>query len=247
MLFKFPQKKIVLECFTTRQSILETAPVTPAVKHFPNWWKALPNSYREKSKLFEPPTMKSCAGMVDYYRKSIVLPLWSDLAVDIQKDLKEYRWQFSDGKSVVSYHDIDAQAKGFMASYVHLKIMSPWIFKCKEDINWVWSHPAYNYQDSNYVASLPAIVSYKQQSETNINILISNEKTQKILIPQGQPMVFMTPMSDRKVEIIRHLVSKEEYEKMLAPIERISFRHKFYNIVKRKEQFKDCPFKNHLR
>ena len=59
--------------------------------------------------------------------------------------------------------------------------MSPWLFSCKEDINWVWSHPAYNYQDSNYVVSLPAIVSYRQQSETNINILISNEKTQNIL------------------------------------------------------------------
>jgi hypothetical protein len=66
-------------------------------------------------------------------------------------------------------------------------------------------------------------------------------------IPQGQPMAFLTPMSDRKVEIARHVISKEEWNKKYGMANQISFVNKYKNVVDRVKQFSDCPFHNHTK
>lgn len=247
MIFKFPQKKIVLDCFTNRPSVIKLSPISPAIMHTPNWWKVLPNSYRPKNTPFDfdRATMKSCDGMIDYYKESVVIPMWSDLAISIDKNNKKYHWQFSDGISNVGSHAVE-QSSGFLSSYFSLKLISPWLFKTKEDIKWVWSHPVYNYEKSNDVVSLPAIVSYRYQTANHIHLFISFEKNQTIIIPHGQPMVFMTPMTDRKVEVVRHLVSDAEYIKIHGNSEKISFKNKYKKIIASAKQFEKCPFKNHM-
>lgn len=245
MLFKFPQKKIVLDCFTTYEHILETAPIVPAMKLIPDWWKELPNGYRDNEGRILP-TMRSCVGMVDYYKKSIVMPLWSDLLIKV-RSATDYNWAFSDEFSEASYHPLEKQAAGFLANYAHIKLESPWRLKCKEDIQWIWSHPAYSFSDNHHTVSLPGIVSYKKQHGTNVNILIHAEKEKEIFIPQGQPLIHMTPMSDRKIEIVRHLVNEREYSRITQNSRSISFLRKYDVFNKRLEQFKDCPFHNHIK
>jgi len=246
MLFKFPQKKIVLDCFTTNEHILKTAPIVPAVKLMPDWWKNLPKSYQGEGEgsFFPKPTMKHCIGMVDYYTKSIVMPLWSDLAINI-KSQTEYEWQFSDLFSTASPHNISQQASGFLSGYAHIKLNSPWIFNTKEHISWVWSHPVYSYPNSNSVVCFPAVLDYRMQHGTNINLLVNTDTPKTIIIPQGQPMVHMTPMSDRKVEIVRHLISKEELAQKTSDSTPITFLSKYRKIIDRTEQFSDCPYHNH--
>jgi len=241
MLFKFPKKKIVLDCFTHLEHILTTAPIVPAMKLIPEWWKGLPNYHFDEHSAAERSTMKSCAGMVDYYKTSIVIPLWSDLAVDLIS-CDQYKWTYADTMSSVNHHNLKDQATGFLNNYVHIKLKSPWLFKTKEKINWVWSHPTYSFPNSHNIVSLPGVVNYFDQRGTNINLLFFAENKTKILIPQGHPMVHMTPMSDRKVEIIRHLVSYQEFAKIGNIGTPITFKQKYENIKKRRTQFEDCPY-----
>jgi hypothetical protein len=58
-------------------------------------------------------------------------------------------------------------------------------------------------------------------------------------------MVHLLPMSDRNVEIVRHLVSDEEYKRMETCANTIKFIKKYQNIVKKVKQFEKCPYKNH--
>jgi len=242
MLFKFPQKKIVLDCFTTKSYAVEYAPINFAIKHIPDWWKNLPTSFvSDKNQFTEHGTMKGCVGMVDYYKKSIAVPLWSDLSIKIFQD-KTFAWQFSDGETAAVQHPIKKQATGFLNSYEHLKIDSPWLFKSEKDIYWLWSHPTYNYAHSNDICSIPGITSFYHQHATNINIMINVEKEKKILIPQGKPMTLITPMSDRKVEIVRHLIGVEEFIKLRDRSTTIKFISKYKEIIKRRKQFADCPY-----
>jgi hypothetical protein len=244
MIFKFPKKKIVLDCFTTKEGVLATAPIVPAIKLIPDWWKKLPQSYKEFD--FIPTgTMKNCTGMVEYYKKSIVLPLWSDLIVEINSP-SEYRWQFADRSSSVNSHNMDKQATDFLKNYIHLKLISPWFFKTKESINWVWSHPAYSYPNSNSVVSLPAVVNYSQQNTSNINLLFDSGSPKTVVIGHGQPMVHITPMSDRKVEICRHLISEKEWLQLKDLNNNpICFVNSYIKRMNKKEQFKNCPYNNH--
>jgi hypothetical protein len=244
ILFKFPQKKIVLDCFTTKVHVLETAPIVPAIKLMPEWWKQLPNSIFMEGTLGEMSTMRSCVGMTDYYKKSIAIPMWSDLRINIESSTS-YGWQFSDPLSQAQYHDMKKQATGFLDGYAHVKLVAPWYLKTKEDVSWVWSHPAYSFPDSHNIVPLPGVVNFLHQRALNANMLFFAEKPKTIFIPQGQTLAHLIPMSDRKVEIVRHLVNEKEYERIASISTPITFMKKYENNIKRKEQFKDCPFHNH--
>ena len=83
MIFKFAQKKIVLDCFTTNPEVVEYAPISYAIKHIPQWWKDLPETYLSEDGFTNRGTMRYCAGMVDYYKKSIAIPMWADFSLKI--------------------------------------------------------------------------------------------------------------------------------------------------------------------
>jgi len=242
ILFKFPKKKIVLDCFTFSETTLKTAPIANAIKIIPEWWKKLPDSYFDSKDLEPHGTMKRCVGMVEYYKKSIAMPLWTDLIIKINKD-RSYNWQFSDMSSNAAHHETEFQATNFLVNYGHVKFITPWRFKCKEDIDWVWSHPTYNYPNHNDIVSFPGIVNYYRQYASNVNLMFPTDQPKKIFIPQGAPLAFITPMSDRKVEVVRHLVDDKEYKNLHSSV--ISFLGSYATHQKRRKEFSDCPFHNH--
>lgn len=246
MIFRFPQKKIVLDCFTDNSSVIELAPVLPAVKLIPDWWKNLPQSMFDEETLNGVTTMKNCVGMVDYYAKSIAIPMWCDVSIKINKN-KTYNWQFADRISKAEVHNIEEQAKGFLPEHGHLKLVSPWLFKTKENINWVWSHPTYNYANNADITSLPAISNYYHQNGSNINMMINLNSAKTIVIPHLTPVALLTPMSDRKVEVVRHLVSTEEFQKITNRNTTITFINKYKKIIKTKKQLGNCPFHSRFK
>lgn len=242
MIFLFKKKEIVLDCFTANEGVITTAPIVHAIKNTPKWWQDLPPYRMVKDVMYPTHTAKYCTGIVDYFAKSIVIPLWSDLMIKVN-DAGSYNWQFADMESTAVVHNTASQATGFMPTYGHIKLQTPWKFKTKEEISWVWSHPVYNFPNNNALVSLPAVVNYKWQATTSINMLISLDKPQDFFLKHGQSLIHITPMSDRKVKIVRHLVSKEEYER-IGTASRISTFYNNYNTRKELAQkFSDCPFK----
>ena len=241
ILFKFPKKKIVLDCFTSKPYVIEHAPINYAIKNIPDWWKDLPASYRDghQPRL----TMKSCVGMVDYYVKSIAIPLWCDLSISVDAD-KVYSWHFSDDITTAQIHPINTQATNFLNDYGHMKILTPWLFKSEKNVDWVWSHPSYNYSNSNNVVSLPGISNFYYQHNTNINMMVHLDQEKSFLMPYGEPLALLTPMSDRKVEIVRHLVSEQEYFSIYQRASAITFVDKYKSMLKNK--FGSCPYHNHI-
>jgi hypothetical protein len=241
MIFLFPKKKIVLDCFTSKPYVMEHAPINYAIKNIPDWWRNLPASYRDGHNPVL--TMKSCAGMIDYYTKSISIPLWSDLSISVDAN-KNYTWQFSDEATSAIVHPKN-QFVGFLNTYGHIKIDSPWLLKSEKNLNWVWSHPTYNYSNSNNIVSLPGITNFYHQHTTNINMLINLDQEKNFLLPYGEPLVVLTPMSDRKVKIVRHLVSENEYFNLYKKTSSITFVNKYKSIVDNK--FGSCPYSGKLK
>jgi hypothetical protein len=240
MIFKFPQKKIVLDCFTDSEITIKAAPIDFAVKHMPDWWKELPATHTTE---WSPAgTMKGCMGLIDFYKYSVAIPLWSDLSISIQN--KQYQWLFADTATNAQVHRLEVEATGFMPkNYGHLKIISPWVFSCKEDVKWLWNTPLYNLNENPDIVILPGILNYRHQSATNINMLFDISKDRKVLIKLGTPLALITPMSDRRVEIVRHLISREEYLNKVK--NNLSFTRKYEKVKELTEKFSSCPFHNH--
>jgi hypothetical protein len=243
MMFFFKNKEIHIDCFTERTDVYDYFPIDYSQKFFPEWWKRLPKILPPNAeKRWNHSTMKGCVGFNLFYTNSLTIPLWTDML--ISKDEKGFVVDFSDRETKGGSHDVEQ-----MGSYINpndfaqFKIISPWLFYCKEDVEWTWTQPTWNFPVMDQITIPPGVIDYKYQHGTNINIFFRNG--QKILIESGQPMVNIRPLSERKLKLHTHLVDNSVIKKIARRNSSISFTGKYNKIkqiMKKKESEKKCPF-----
>ena len=250
MIFNFKPKKIHLDCFTNRNDVHSYFPIVKGEKTYPDWWKKLPKFIDYPQENLIAGTMKSCVGFNDFFHDSISLRLWSDLMIDLRVDETgesppTFNWRFSDKTSCLQAHD-PQQFGDFLKSneQQHIKLDSPWLFSCKDDIQWLSIGNPWNEGLLNRVSILSGSVSYKYQSATNINLFCRYpEVSERMILPCGMNLLNFFPMSERPVEIHNHLISNEEFEKRCQKQQTISFLNKYLKIKKIvKQNEKKCPF-----
>lgn len=246
MMFFFKPKVIHLDCFTSNTSAYELFPIDYSHKFYPDWWKKLPKKIEsEKSTKGFILTMKSCIGFTEFYQNSITIPLWTDLLIKTDQEKGYYDHFLSDNQTILGLH-LPEQMQGLFDTnkHIHIKIISPWVFKCKEDIRFTWTQPTWNFNPIDQILIPPAIIDYKYQNGTNINFFLSPKTAkQDTLLECGQPLVNISPMSERKIKIHNHLVTPEEMDKISWINKQISFfgtYNKRRNILNKKDS--KCPF-----
>lgn len=249
MLFKFKQKKLVLDCFTTRKSVYDYSPVDYSRKFIPDWWKELPKTVEIPGQLLEYSTMKYCNGFIDQFKEGLIIPMWCDLMVEvgpINEARNKFRSMFSDGVSSLTSHPEFQRGRYLPEThYQHVKINSPWYFRCDKEVKWqMLPNPYLSNKLDNYTI-LPGVVDYKHQGHTNINMFFKRtEKYEKYKFNFGTPMIQINPLSELKLEIRRHLIDDKEYENLLSYENKLFFVGALRNFKKIKEQSgtKKCPF-----
>lgn len=240
---------IKLRCFTNRADIFETAQVTKAVNFLPEWWKGLPKSIPDPTGLFPNPTMKHCVGFIEYFRKSIVVPFWSDLALAVGPVGTEYfRWQFSDRMSEIEIH-AGQQRGSFLDSnlFQNVKIDAPWRFVCDEPIQWVLNGAFWTTDAPDQLLFPPGFLDFNYQREANLNFFIRrNLEEQKLLIPAFSPAVFLVPLTDKKVIVECELVSEDKFRQLSSLGVANTFINNYLNkkraITSTQNESKKCPF-----
>ena len=226
MIFFFKKKPIVLHCATKRTEVLQLAPIQRASKYLPGWWKELPDSVRTPDNLHAITTMKGCVGFKDHYSRGVMLPMWSDLALEIGPlGTNDYRYQFSDLRSEISTHPAYQHNNTFETSkYQHLKFRSPWVFVCEEETEFLFMSPLWSFMFFSTMRLLPGTINFKYQG-SNINFMVERlEAQQNIQIPFLEPLVHIVPLSDRPIKLI---VSDDP--KIIKKGQDISYRSKFIN------------------
>jgi hypothetical protein len=244
MLFLFKSKDIHLDCFTDSQYVHDFYKIDNTYKFFPEWWKNLPKSYPSVGNLYPQPTMKTCAGFNSFFTHGITIPLWSDMAVAV--DPSGYRWQFSDGFTKAEPHD-QQQMAGYLdpAEYGHLKVTTPWLFSCKENVDWAWTQNTWAFSDPSSIIIPPAVVNYKYNMTTSVNVFLNLKQQNNFIIKNGTPLVNIMPLSERKVKLHIHKLSKEEYKEKRDRIVATSFLNKYRNnqrLINKEDTVKKCPF-----
>jgi hypothetical protein len=245
MMHFFRRPEIHLDVFTDQAYIMESTPIDFASKHMPNWWKGLPNSELDSHTLQVNKTMKHCVGMIDFYKKSFCVPMWSDLAVTFQDG--EYRWQYADQRSSAAAHPVEQYA-GFLSSTCqHLKLDSPWLIKCKDEVNFLASQPTYSHGKhiTNYIV-LPGVVNFKHQAFTNIQLVFDTAINKTLLVPRGVPICMYTPMTEKKIVLHRHLVATSKMDSIKTENTTAFFTRSYLKTVKLKQKF-SCPYKDETK
>ena len=219
---------VYVDCYTFNADVYNTARIKTATYYYPKWWKrllptvnrpvfdALQNLKRPAS------TMRHCVGFTDLFKKSFCLPLWSDLMIHVEPAMREgYAWKFADGRSTLGDHPA-FQRGDFMPPehFQHIKINSPWHLRCEEPIQFLFFDPFWpSYEGEETVIIPPGLLNFQYQSATNINLFVrkTENEPRTVDLEFNTPLVFITPLTDRKVILRYHLVSPAEMANITRP------------------------------
>jgi hypothetical protein len=244
--FFFKRSTVTLDCFTNLPYVYDFAKIDKAVKFIPDWWKNTPRTVEGK----EHGTIKNCPGFIDYYATGIVMPSWFETNITIHsKNDPEERWysfQSSNNDFDVSKSHAPYQFENFAGfDGKNIKIETPWVLKTKQKVDFLVTQPTWNHRDMlTHFSVLPAVVNYKYQHFTNINMFVINKDEERVLnIPPLMPMIMLHPLTDKKVEIKTHLVDDREWNRLTGVYNLIIRDDEGYK--KKKEIYKKvskCPF-----
>lgn len=243
------RSKLHVDVFTHLPDVYKNSSIIPAKKVMPKWLKDLPSTNSlDLDTLTYPTNMKGCVGVTNALKEGLIIPLWSDLILDIPEEGRlDYRWNLSDPLVDASAHHESERGKYAEATkYAHVKLHSPWAITTKESVKWVWQQPIWHHTDPAEILIPNAVLDYSTLADTNVNLLVRRQHERKqIFVGANTPLVQLIPMTDREVVIHDHLVTNEEWLRILRSNSSAStFRnkHAFANLSNSK-----CPFHKHTK
>jgi len=237
MIFIIKKRKLVLDMFTCNQQIFDVGKPKMATQFFPEWWKELKTQLSD-NQIVPQPTMKRCIGFVDHYKHGFIVPMWSDFRIEFGVIGTENHYALcSDGYTPVVQHPTNQ--RGSYAppdKYCNMKLESPWTAQCKEDVYFKWEQPTWNMKELNAYVVLPATVEFKYQHSINVHLMFPRSSNTKIRqINFGDPVVHVTPISERPLDIRYHMVTPTEYDRFLFG-KRITFLNSYRTYKRAKDE-----------
>lgn len=247
-MFWFKRNKIVVDAFVHSDIIYELSKIDYAHKFFPQGWKSLPATkeikaaqYQESKAMLNIPTIKKCPGFNNLFSKGFIIPSWTDMVLeDVNGNIQAFDPTLQQRTEA---HPNWAWWPELYEGYAHVKIISPWLLSEKSGIHFVYHQCDWHNTDriANFHV-LSAIIDYKAQNNTHINVFM--KKGTIINIQHGDPLVHIVPITEKEVELKTHRVDEKEYSKIMhnnAGHFMWSGQHRaLYNAMKEKES--KCPF-----
>jgi hypothetical protein len=220
MLFFFKTKPIEITAFVPSNYAFayKHTPIRPARENFPKWWKNIESSSFDWDLFKRKTTVKSCSGIINILTTGFIMPLWSDLALEWDKD--NWKYMYSDGQSHLGIHD-NNQMPEFYEDHLILKISSPWFIK--SPVSLLFNHPFYLHQ-TPFPFTTPygiesASINKHNSSLNSTNVLLFAKKTletKREIIKVNTPLLHIIPLTDKPVNIKCEVVSIEEYNKQIS-------------------------------
>jgi len=256
MFFLFKKNKpVVVDAFTYDAAHAEGYPIVKATQYTPEWWKELPQSlpdFNDGHQLVTHGTMKRCHGFMDLYTRSFILPLWSDVSIElqIQMEQKIWRYKFADMSSEFDIHH-ESQFKNFIdyRQCQQFKFKPKWRLKETSGVKFLVTQPTWNMGNSIFKFHvLPGVVDFRNQHGIDINTMWQCPNTEGVvestLLEADTPLAQIIPLTDRSVNIKTHLVSFDEYNKIFGVLGKFKGKYKEREKINDRNdaQKKSCPF-----
>lgn len=228
MLFKFKQKPIVVDCLTSDKAAFDLAPIAPASKFRPKWWKNLKKTGRNAS---------ACPSFAHIFRTGFVVPSPCDYKVSVKKFCEEedpifYNIEKSlvgDGDVMVvdvfdgkqrfgfdkqSHHHPPDEVFGWNTkTHRNIKILTGWHLHCSEYVKFYMAPMIWDdHQTDDYIIT-SGMIDLKYNHTSNVHIWANIEKEREFAIPINRPLQHYIPLSERPVHLNVELVPEGEMYK----------------------------------
>lgn len=244
-MFFIKKSEVIFDTFTSNEQAYKYYSIQKASEFFPSSIKTAPSKYLDYTK-FEQSTLKRCVGVLEYYKHGFILPLWTDIEFKFNESVKGvYNWRAASNIELASHNPQQWDFYTEKDKVTHIKITSPWSFKCKEDIRFLWQRPYWNFNPFENHSFPSAIIEYKYQRATELNLFL-DVNSDNIFLKANTPMAHIIPLTDKQIVIKNHLVSEEEYKKISNFNRKSTFANAYYdnkkNEIEYEKKQKKCPF-----
>lgn len=222
----FGKKSNTLLTFLTKESKLYTEILSPRTNHWPAWWRGL--------KKQDFPTMKTCPGFVDLLKTTITVPLWKDYHITYSDRIENVSVPgVSDKQQMEEWIDIhpSEQYGNHYKDYVHIKLKTPWITVCNDNTKFLMTDATWHRNEFESYRVLPGELEFRYQHSSHVNLFLPRAKqSTKLELEAGNPICYLTPLTDRPVEVQAKRVSTEEwFSHLQMPF---TFQNQYRKILK---------------
>lgn len=241
MFFFFRTPTITVDFFTSMPHAFDYAKPTMAINNLPMWWRNLPK--KQPTMLDAGPTMKGCPGLIELYKRGIVMPLWSDLLLTIGgTDDREFNfeYQFSDFTSDIEAHTSEQTGNFYHSDiYQNIKFLVPWKIRASSNDPFLMTDVTYNRNSQKDFFVPNGILHLDRYVQPNINAFFARHSSHKeYFFKHGTPLVHLIPLTNKKVKLKTHLISQQE-SMFLDERIKLRARIKFFNGYLRAKNIKD--------
>lgn len=233
-------KPVYLDLYTNNKLAYDYFSVKATNKFVPEWWRELPAYHVDtdsglKSASNTYPTAKHCPGIVDTFKYTFGLPLWSDLTIAAKGGGEaEVKYPISSENDFVygsGYRRGEFYREG---KYLHLELETPWQGVSSDtSVNWYYTPASWHYDAAitDNLWFLPGILNFKYSHLTNFQLLM-HDFNHSVDLAAGTVMMYLVPMTEREVIVRSHY--DPEYFHDLTPL---SLKMSFMNSYQKKQKF----------
>ena len=227
MMFNF-NKTVEIHCYTYNKFIADNFCVQEMKTTRPSWFKNLPKKSEKKS------TMKSCYGFINLFKKGFVFPFWTD--IEITNTIEELVVNYANQDTTNVLHHLNpnnSSAETLSPQHRHAQIQPPWVFTSDKLIEFAVVGASWDYINNNlYDFHLPTgIIDFKYNNTINVQMLFpkptGNQRQSNIIFKAGDPILYLIPLTEKKVKFITHNITRMEYYDMIDNVD--SKSHFFSN------------------
>lgn len=207
----FKRNEVIVKLYTCEPNHFEFFKLRKATKDYPEWLKKLSSEYYEPGFIPAPiPTAKRCPAVIDYFKKSMVIPSQFDVYLKAGVN-NTSGWLTPTQETANMIKTFSSEQKvGFNTP--HVKIDTSWICIEETGINFMIADAYYNNFNEPW-RIVPGILDFKYQHSLNINVAYNNQED-PIFIPMNTPISFMIPLTEKEVKYEHHLVSHDEWQQI---------------------------------
>lgn len=246
----FKKKPITVTFMTSSPAAYAFGPVFRGAKALPQWWRDLPTESEYNLEAGEKTiNMRGCMGLIDFYKKAVVLPMWSDVAIKIgSTQTPGFSYQFADFTSEIdSHHENQFQGLANNNDHQHIKLVNPWTAVSSEPLDWLMQGIPYSMKDPTEYTALPGVLNFYYTHSLNVQMLFKRDAymDRHIHISHGTPLAALHPLSERELELKILLMSPQELQVARAREFPVTFLRKgMYNrkLIKSGAAQVTCPF-----
>lgn len=212
---------IVIHAYTTEANIFERARPLPPTNFMPTWFKKTPSKLNDAKEqgltLAGTPTIRTCSGLHDLWRRGFIIPMWCDFIIKLgKKGDTDYDWEFSYEPMMATIHPAYQRGEYLPEQeYSHLKLLNPWFFHTEESVDFLWLEATWMQDNPTEYIVPPAVINYRNQSAAHMNLIFPRQEEEtEIHIKLGQPLAQLVPLTDRPIKIEYHLATHDEMQAM---------------------------------